>query len=192
MVFFWSNRNLIKTITVLGFLLPQWNIMTRSKLGRKGFIWFTLPYFSSSLGEVRTRTQAGREPGSRSWCRGHGGALLTGLLILPCSVCFLLYLMPTYPRIVPSTMDWAPPDPHQSLVKKMPHSWILWRCSLNWGSLYSRELACVRLTWSSAQSPAGLYFFTKCVCCYCCWSCCSTILSRYLQSSAVEWRPEIP
>jgi hypothetical protein len=28
--------------------------------------------------------------GSRSWCRGHGGMLLTGLLPLACSACFLI------------------------------------------------------------------------------------------------------
>jgi hypothetical protein len=28
--------------------------------------------------------------GSRSWCRGHGGMLLTGLLHLACSACSLI------------------------------------------------------------------------------------------------------
>jgi hypothetical protein len=37
------------------------NIMTKSKLGRKGFIWLTLPYCCSSPKEVRTGTQAGQE-----------------------------------------------------------------------------------------------------------------------------------
>jgi hypothetical protein len=41
----------------------------KSKLGRKEFIWLTLPYGCSSLKEVRTGTtgtQAGQEPGGRN------------------------------------------------------------------------------------------------------------------------------
>jgi hypothetical protein len=41
--------------------------------------------------------------GSRSWCRGHGGMLLTGLLPLPCSVCFLIEPRTTSPGMVPPT-----------------------------------------------------------------------------------------
>jgi hypothetical protein len=28
----------------------------------------------------------------RSWCGGHGGVLLTGLLLMACSACFLIEL----------------------------------------------------------------------------------------------------
>jgi hypothetical protein len=38
-----------------------------------------MAYQCSSLKEVRTGTQARQEPGGRSWCRGHGGVLLTEL-----------------------------------------------------------------------------------------------------------------
>jgi len=38
--------------------------MTRSKLGRKGFIQLTLPHCCSSPKEVRTGTQAGQEAGA--------------------------------------------------------------------------------------------------------------------------------
>lgn len=37
-----------------------------SKLGRKRFIWLKFPHHSPLLKEVRTRTQAGREPRVRS------------------------------------------------------------------------------------------------------------------------------
>jgi hypothetical protein len=35
-----------------------------TKLGRKEFIWLTLPYSCSSPKEVRTGTQAGKEAGA--------------------------------------------------------------------------------------------------------------------------------
>jgi hypothetical protein len=38
--------------------------MTRSKLGRKGFTWLTLPHCCSSPKEFRTGTQAGQEAGA--------------------------------------------------------------------------------------------------------------------------------
>jgi hypothetical protein len=40
--------------------IPAHNTMTRSKLGRKGFIQLTLPYCCSSPKEVRTGTHTGR------------------------------------------------------------------------------------------------------------------------------------
>jgi hypothetical protein len=44
--------------------------MTRSKLGRKGFILLTLPYCCSSPKEVRTGTQAGQEAGTDAEAMG--------------------------------------------------------------------------------------------------------------------------
>lgn len=38
----------------------------QSKLGRKGFIWLTLPHHSPSRKEVRTGTQAEQKRGGRS------------------------------------------------------------------------------------------------------------------------------
>jgi hypothetical protein len=46
--------------------------------------------------------------GSRSWCRGHGGMLLTGLLLLACSACFLIEPKTTSPGMVPPTRDLSP------------------------------------------------------------------------------------
>jgi hypothetical protein len=68
--------------------------------------------------------------GSRSWCRDHGGMLLTGLLPLACLACFLIEPKTTSPRMAPPTM--APPS--WSLIEKMPYSWISWRYFPNWSS----------------------------------------------------------
>ena len=76
-------------ISVLGFLVVWYNTTT-SKPERRAFIWA----FSSApppiTEESQTRTWAGqKEPWGRSWCRGHGGVLLTGLLPRACSACSL-------------------------------------------------------------------------------------------------------
>ena len=41
--------------------IPAQTSWPRSKLGRKGFIWLTLPYCCSSPKEVRTGTPAGQK-----------------------------------------------------------------------------------------------------------------------------------
>jgi len=68
-------------------------------LGRKGFISFIVPYNSSSSKAVRKRT-----PGNRSRCRGHGGMLLTGLLIMACTAYFLIELSTTSPGMASPTI----------------------------------------------------------------------------------------
>jgi hypothetical protein len=73
--------NLTWFLSPLGLLLLLQNTITKNKLGRKGFILFILPHQSSSLKD-EDRTQAGWEPGGRSWCRDRRGVLLTGLLNL--------------------------------------------------------------------------------------------------------------
>jgi hypothetical protein len=64
--------------------------LTKNNLGRKGFIWLTIPYHSLSSKKVRTGNQTGQDPGDRSRYRSHGAVLLTGLLILACSACFVI------------------------------------------------------------------------------------------------------
>jgi hypothetical protein len=48
--------------------------------------------YSSTLLFITKRSQDwnSSRSGSRSWYRGHGGMLLTGLLLLACSACFLI------------------------------------------------------------------------------------------------------
>jgi hypothetical protein len=69
--------------------------------------------------------------GSRSWCRGHGGMLLTGLLASPGLLSLLSY------RIKTTSPEMAPPTrgpPPWSLIEKMPYSWISWIHFPNWSS----------------------------------------------------------
>ena len=47
-----------------------------NQLGDRGFIWLMCPHHSPSLVDVRAGTQTGKEPGGRSWYRGHGGELV--------------------------------------------------------------------------------------------------------------------
>jgi len=49
--------------------------------------------------------------------------------LLACSVCFHIEPRTTSSGTTPSTMGWA--LPHQSLMKKMPYGWILWKHFLN-------------------------------------------------------------
>ena len=67
----------------------QWNTMAKESW-EEGFVWLTLSHSSSSFKEVGEGTQIWQEPGGRHWCRGHGGMLLTGLLSMACSACFLI------------------------------------------------------------------------------------------------------
>jgi hypothetical protein len=133
--------------SVLGRVsIPTQTFWPRSKLGRKGFIRLTRPHCCSSPKEVRTGTQAGQEAG-RSWCRGHGGMLLTGLLPLACSACSIIE-----PRL--PAQRWHHPQgafPPWSLIEKMPHSWISWRHFLTWSSFLCDNSSCVKLTHKTSQ-----------------------------------------
>jgi hypothetical protein len=79
------------------------------------FIQLTLPHCCLWPKEVRTGTHIGLEPGGRSWCRGHGGVLLTGLLPLACSACFLIEPRTTSLGMAPPTM--GPPTLDHQLRK---------------------------------------------------------------------------
>jgi hypothetical protein len=66
--------------------------------------------------EVRTGIKQGRqELGGRS----HGGVLLTALLPMACSACFLIELRTISSGMAPPTMGWV--LTHQSLIKKMSY-----------------------------------------------------------------------
>ena len=86
--------------------------------------------------------------GSRSWCRGHGRMLLTGLFPQPCSACFLIEPKTTSPGMAPPTMGWALPI--WSLVEKMPYSWILWRHFPNWGFFLCDNSSLCQVQYSNA------------------------------------------
>jgi hypothetical protein len=84
--------------------------MTKKQVGRKAFIWLTLPHHNPSLKEIRTGTQTVLEFG--------------GIRLAPHDFLSMLSYKPrtTSPRIVPLTMGRALP-----LIKKkkMPYSQIL-------------------------------------------------------------------
>ena len=85
--------------------IPAQTSWPRSKLWRKGFIRLTLPYCCSS---PRSQDWNSSRSGSRSWCRGHGGMFLTGLLPLACSACSLIEPKTTSPEMVPPTRGLSP------------------------------------------------------------------------------------
>jgi hypothetical protein len=89
--------------------------------------------------------------GSRSWCRGHGGMFLTGLLPLSCSACSL---------IEPKTtrQGWSHPQgafPPWSLIEKMPYSWISWRHFLNWSSFLCNNSSLCQV--DTQKQPVQVY-----------------------------------
>ena len=95
--------------------------MTKSNLGRKGFISLKRPHHSSSK-EVRTEAQTRQELMQRPQ-RGVAYTLL----------CLLSYRTQGHqPKNDTVHNDLA--LSHQSLIKKIPYSWILWRHFFIWGS----------------------------------------------------------
>jgi hypothetical protein len=64
--------------------------MTKSKSGRKGLIWLTILHHSPSLEEARKELKQGRKLEAGADAGSCGGMLLTGLLIVACSACFLI------------------------------------------------------------------------------------------------------
>jgi hypothetical protein len=122
-----SHINTDTTVLVRVSILAQTS-WPRNKLGRKGFIQLTL----STLLLITKGSQDwnSSRSGNRSWYRGHGGILLTGLLLLACSACFLIEPKTTSPEMVHPQGDLPP----WSLIEKMPYSWISWRDSLKGGS----------------------------------------------------------
>jgi hypothetical protein len=97
------------------------NIMTKNQVGEEGLY---SAYTSTLLFIIEgSQDWNSSRSGSRSWCRGHGGMLLTGLLPLACSACFFIEPKSTSPGMEPTTMG----PPAWSLIEKMPYSWISWR-----------------------------------------------------------------
>jgi hypothetical protein len=106
------------------------NIMTKKQVGEERIY----PAYTSTLLLFITKGSQDWNS-SRSWSRsryrGHGGLLLTGLLPIACSACFLIEPKTTSPEMVlpvRSPLPW-------SLIEKMPYSWISWRHFLKGGSL---------------------------------------------------------
>jgi hypothetical protein len=66
--------------------------------------------------------------------------LLTGLLPMACTACFLIEARTTNLRM--AHLQWTGPFPinhGHKIVLQVPHSLILWRHFLNWGPLLSND-----------------------------------------------------
>jgi hypothetical protein len=111
----------------------------KSNSGRKGFIWLILLHHSSSSKEIRAGIHTGLEPGGRSCCRSHGRVLLSGLLNL------LSYRTQNYQPKNGTTHNELGPPPSIT-IKKLPYSLVLCGLSLNWGSSFQMNLACIKLS----------------------------------------------
>jgi hypothetical protein len=134
-VFFWfwwlevQDQGNANPVSSLGFVLLQGNTIAKKQVQEKRFIQFTLPPAYSSPEEFRTETQTRQEPGGRSWYRGHRKVLLTRLLLMACSACFLIEPMAASPGMALPTVGC--PSSHWSLTAKMPYildlieAWLL-------------------------------------------------------------------
>ena len=71
----------------------------------------------------------GRDPEAEADAEAMEGCCFTDLLPTAFSVFFLIQSRTTRPNMATPTMGWA--LLHQSLIKKMAYSWILWRHFLN-------------------------------------------------------------
>jgi hypothetical protein len=153
----------------------------RSKLGRKGFIWLTLPYCCSSPKEVRTGTQTGQEAGADAEATEECSLL----------ACFPWLARPALiqnPKL--PAQRWSHPQgafPPWSLIEKMPYSWISWRHFLNWSSFLCDNSSCVELTQNQPVHRVSfdLFWLSSCLS----FSGCSLRLRALLslQSACAHW-----
>ena len=134
--------------------------MTKSKLGKKEFIWLTHPYHCSSLKEVRTETQT--ITGNGATKEGYLLAALSGLLSL-----LSFRRQDNQPRVSPPTMGWA--LRHQSLILKMPCRFacrsVLWRYFLSWGLPLRRLYLISSCHKTSQHSHVQVVAFHFCLVC---------------------------
>jgi hypothetical protein len=86
-----------------------------SNLERRGFIWLTLPHHSLSSKDVSTGIKQ-QERGGRSQGRGHGGVLLSGLLLMGLLNLLFYRTQDHDPNHSTNPMGWT--LPHQPLIEK--------------------------------------------------------------------------
>ena len=78
-------------------------IMTKMQVGERRYSAYT-----STLMFITKVTHTGQDLGGWNRCRSHGRMLLTGLLLLACSACFLIESRTTTnPEMALPTMSWA-------------------------------------------------------------------------------------
>ena len=105
--------------------------MTKKQVGEKS-VYSTFTMETLLLITKRGQDWNSSRSESRSWCGGHGGIFLTGLLPLVCSVCSLIEPKNTCQQMVLPTRGPSPSP--WSLIEKMPHNCISWRHFPNWNS----------------------------------------------------------
>ena len=83
--------------------IPGQNIMTKKQVGEERVYsaYTSKPLFITKGNQDWNSSRSG----NRSWCRGHGGTFLTGLLPLACSAYLLIEPKTTSPEMVPPTRD---------------------------------------------------------------------------------------
>jgi hypothetical protein len=140
-----------------------------SRWGRRDRGWLNQGFYSCT--NITTKKQVGEErvysaytsillfitkgsqdwnsnrSGSRSWCRGHGGMLLTGLLSYRSQ--------DDQPRDV--TTHNGPSHPW-SLIEKMPYSWISWRHFLKGGSFLCDNSSLCQVDTQNQPEQGGKYW----------------------------------
>lgn len=96
--------------------------------------------------KLRKGTQTGQEPGGKDGCRGHGGMLLSILLIIVCSAHLFIEPRTISQRMAPPIMDWT--LPHKSLIKKIIYRLFYRQILRHFLDVSSSQmtLACVKLT----------------------------------------------
>ena len=117
-------EGLRRTITLSHYWIKNWSWDLVSKSGSL-LLWQNIPkitrggkglcgfcFHITVHHQRKSEQELKQEPRGRSWCRGYGGALLTDLVLMACSACFLIE--PTNPKMAPPTMGWA--VAHQSLI----------------------------------------------------------------------------
>lgn len=87
-------------VSYSGFLLLPWNTSTKKQqLGEERFIQLTLLHDNSSK-KIMKEAQLWQEHEGGPWCWRHWGLLVTNLLPMDSSDCFLI-------EMAPLTMDWV-------------------------------------------------------------------------------------
>lgn len=126
-------------LSLLGLPLLWWNAMTRSKLGGKCLLGLDFHIAIHHEKKSGQELRQGRNLEAGTQCRGHGGALSTGLHLMAWSTCFLIAFRAASSGVCPHTMLWA--FWYQSVIKEMHYrlvySLISQRNFLNQGSLLS-------------------------------------------------------
>ena len=126
--------------------------MSKRKVGEKGLFYFHFHIIVHTWRKWDGNSR--QEPEGRNWCRGHGGVLLTGLLTMACSTCFLIHpgpLRASNDQLWKCTTDLPTSQPHGTfsqmelpLLKGLQHKPLQWLSEL-------KKLACCLMGLASSS-----------------------------------------